>query len=84
MAAGIPISLLPEPHQEGKPQRVHALVTRLPVPAAHAEARALGIDYLWLDGDDPGGPAVRDRFASRPDLFTPMFRQEDVMVYRVN
>ena len=83
MAAGLAIPLLPEPAHEGMPERVHALVTRLPPDAAHAEARALGIDYLYLDGDDPGGAAVRDRFAARPDLFTPMFRQGDVVVYRL-
>lgn len=84
MAAGLAIPLLPEPHHEGAPERVHALVTNLPLDRARREARALGIDYLWMDGDDPGGRDVRDRFLARPDLFTPVFQQVDVVIYRVN
>ena len=83
MAAGLPIALLPEPQQRGLPDRVHALVTRLPLEGAHAEAHALGIDYLYLDGDDEGGAEVRDRFRARPDLFTQVFRRGDVVVYAV-
>jgi hypothetical protein len=83
-AAGLPISLLPEPQQNGLPGRVHAIVTRLPSDQAHAEARALGIDYLYIDGDDQRGSQAHARFSARPDLFTPMFQQNDVVVYRVN
>ena len=57
--------------------------TRLPLAEAHTEALALGIDYLYLDGDDEGGVAVRDRFRARPELFTEMFRRGDVVVYAV-
>jgi len=84
MAAGLPISLLPEPQQHGQAERVHALVTRLPLEAAHAEARSLGIEYLYLDGDDEGGRPTRERFRARPDLFTPMFEQGDVTIYAVD
>ncbi len=83
MAAGLPIALLPEPQQRPIPDRVHALVTRLPLEAAHAEAQALGIDYLYMDGDDEGGSAARERFLARPDLFRQVFRRGDVVVYAV-
>jgi hypothetical protein len=83
MAAGLAIPLLPEPQQEGLPERAHAIITRLPLAEAHTEAQALGIDYLYLDGDDEGGAAVRDRFRARPELFTEMFRRGDVVVYAV-
>ena len=84
MAAGLAIALLPEPAHDGMPERVHALVTRLPIEAAHAEARSLGIEYLYLDADDEGGRATRERFRARPDLFTPMFERGDVTIYAVN
>jgi hypothetical protein len=83
MAAGQALPLLPEPQHEGAAQRVHALLTTLPANCAHAEARALGIDYLWVDGDD-GRRADVQRFAARPDLFTHEFARGEVAVFRVN
>ena len=86
MAAGLPVSLLAEPDQISAPAQVHALMTSLPLDVAHEEARRLGIDYLWFDDDDAaaGNGARADRFLRRPDLFTPIFRQGEVAIYRVN
>jgi hypothetical protein len=86
MAAGQELPLLPEPQHQGAAQRIHALLTRLSAEPAHAEARALGIEYFWFDGDDEAAaerPSLQ-RFASRPDLFTQEFARGDVTVFRVN
>jgi hypothetical protein len=84
MAAGMPISLLEVPAYRERSDRVHALLTTLPAAEAHAAARALGIDYLWLDQDD--APTAADtiaRFVTRPDLFGTVFRRGDVVIFRV-
>ncbi len=83
MAAGEPISLLANPEDERRSRLVHAMLTELAPDAAYAQARALGIDYVWLDQDDGGEEATMARFGARPDLFAPMFRQGSVAIYRV-
>ncbi len=85
LAAGTPISLLPEPNQEAEAAHVHAIFTTLPPEEAHAAAQALAIDYLWIDGDDrkaTTAPALL-RLFGRPDLFPPMFWQGETIVLAV-
>lgn len=86
MAVGQLLPLLPEPHQAGGPERAHAIITALPLDEAHDRARALGIDYVWIDGDDLAAlPDLRTtRFRARLDLFTPVFERDEVSLYRVN
>ena len=47
-------------------------------------ARQLGIQYLWIDGDDRRvyGPGIAVLDAA-PALFTPVFREGEVVVYAV-
>ena len=84
MAAGLPISLLAQPEYERRSQLVHRLFTELPPADAHAEARRLGIGWLWLDQDD-GAAAGRalEQFSTRPDLFTIVFRIGPVTIVEV-
>ena len=51
---------------------------------AHQIARQLGIQYLWVDGDDRRvyGPGIAVLDAA-PALFTPVFREGEVVVYGV-
>jgi len=86
MAVGQALPLLPEPQQEGGKERAHAILVTEPLEGAHDDARSLGIDYFWFDGDDLRARlgANPSRFLARPDLFTLAFRQDDVFVYRVN
>lgn len=85
MVAAIPISLLPEPHHQELSTRVHRIFTELPPEAAHADASAMGIDYLWIDEEDRAAPtaAALDRLLARPDLFPPSFRQGQTIVLGV-
>jgi hypothetical protein len=84
MAAGLPISLLPAPDYVARSERVRAIFSAQSTGDAHAIARELAIDYLWVDGTDraayPGGVA---RLAEDPTLFTPVFLNDEVTVYAV-
>lgn len=85
MAAAIPISLLPEQRHHDLSARVHRIFTELPPEAAHANAAAMGIDYLWIDEEDRAATtsASLDRLERRPDLFPPVFRQGGTLVLAV-
>ena len=52
---------------------------------AHAIARELKIDYLWVDGTDRAAYPDRRRalLAADPTLFTPVFQNDEVTVYGV-
>jgi hypothetical protein len=85
MAAGEPISLLPDAEYERRSQQVHHALTAAPAVEIHSLARTLGIEFFWLDHDDHAtAAATMRRFADRPDLFTPVFAAGDVHIYRVN
>ena len=81
MAAGDPISLLPTPDYRARGAAVHALLSTMDLPAAHASAQDLGIQYLWLDQDDDS--RVAERLETRPDLFGLVFRRGVVRVFDV-
>ncbi|MDQ3068117.1 MAG: hypothetical protein M3R55_00120 [Acidobacteriota bacterium] len=85
MAAAIPISLLPEARHDAISARVHRIYTELDPAAAHAEARAMRIDYLWIDEEDRAAPtgAALDRLLARPDLFPPMYTHGRTVVLAV-
>ena len=86
MAMGEALPLLPEPQQEAGRPKAHAILTTLPLETARDEARHMGIDFLWIDGDDIRARVGANprRFLARPDLFPLVFSQDDVYVYRVN
>jgi len=85
MAMGQALPLLPEPQQAYGKERAHAILVSLPLVAAHDEAQRLGIDYLWFDEDDVTAQlgANPPRFQEHPELFTLVFQQDDVFIYRV-
>jgi hypothetical protein len=83
-AAGLPISLLAQEEYERRSDRVHAMITALPVEAAYETARSLRIGYVWLDRDDQAtAAATAARWATRPDLFAGVFRRGDVTIFAV-
>lgn len=85
MVAAQPISLLPQPHYTALSDRVHAIFTSLSPEQAHAEARAMGIEYLWIDQDDrqaPTGPSL-ERLIARPELFPTLFQQGQTRVLAI-
>lgn len=83
-AAANAIATLPEPENAERVAQVHALFTSDTPDAAYATAKSLGIQYLWLDRQDPFRGDFLDRIYSRKDLFYAVFHQDDVFVIRVN
>ena len=84
MAAGLPISLLPDPAYRHLSREVR-LIYRSGDPArAHDIARELKIDYLWVDDNErrayQGGVAAID---AAPGYFKPVFRNSEVAIYQV-
>jgi hypothetical protein len=83
-AAANAIPLLPEPENPAKCARVNAMFLTESPEAAYATAKALGIDYLWLDQEDAFRVDFLNRISTRHDLFYAVFQQGDVYVMRVN
>jgi hypothetical protein len=82
MAAGLPISLLPMPEYAERSRRVRAMFAAPTVDEAHAIARELRIDYVWVDTRDQAAYGTM-RFAEDPTRFPPLFRNAEVTVYGV-
>lgn len=80
-AAGEPISLLATPAYGERSRAVHDLLVSQDAESSHRAARALGIEYIWLDDtDDPG---IAERLRSRPELFAMPFRRGPVHVFQL-
>ena len=82
MAAGLPISLLPAPAYTERSRRVRAMFAAPSVDEAHAIARELRIDYVWVDATDRAAYGAM-RFADDPTRFPPLFQNTEVTVYGV-
>jgi hypothetical protein len=85
MAAGLPISLVQQPYHRERSDRVHRLFMNPDAKAAWAEARAMRIDFLYLDATDSAvlPVAALEKF-ERPEFFTTAFARDDVRVYAVS
>jgi len=85
MAAGLPISLVLQPYHRERSERVRRLYAVEDAKAAWAEARAMRIDFLYLDAVDRAAQTegAIAKFDVAPDLFQPVFAQDDVRVYAV-
>jgi hypothetical protein len=85
MAAGLPISLVMQPYHRERAERVRRLYAAEDARSAWSEARAMHIDYLYLDAVDRGAQsaAAIAKFEAKPDLFQPAFAQDDVRVFAV-
>ena len=83
-SAGLPISLLPTPEYMARAARVREIFRSRSIDDAHAVARELKIDYLWVDGTDRAAyPEGVGLLAADPTRFTPMFQNDEVTVYGV-
>ncbi len=84
MAAGLPISLLPRPEYDEASEKVRGIFDATDPGTAHQAARALRIDYLWVDEVERRAyPAGAERLAASPGYFEPVFTNGEVTVYRV-
>jgi hypothetical protein len=84
MAAGEPIALLPARDQARLTARVSAMYGSLDAESAAEEARALGIDYLYVDDRERSvhAAAALQKFTASAS-FLPVFRNSQVVVYAV-
>jgi uncharacterized membrane protein len=85
MAAGLPIAMVPlQPYQDMTQRVSDAVFERGSAVERAQAAHGFGIDYLWLGPAEqqkhPDMVAVLD---SRTDLFAPVFRNKDVVIYWV-
>lgn len=85
MAAGLPISLLPQPDYLETSELVRRLFSTTQADEASDLARRLRIDYLYVDSTDTSAyPDGVRKFDEHPALFSRVFTSGDVRVYRVN
>jgi uncharacterized membrane protein len=85
MAAGLPISLLPQPEYMETSERVRSIYQGADAEGASDTARRLRIDYLYVDGTDTAAyPDVVRKFDEHPALFSRVFSSGDARVYRVH
>ncbi len=85
MAAASALPLIMSPAEQAREKWVHTIIASLPPDQAHEAARALHIDYIWIDNDDlkMAPKADLERFGTAPDLFTLALRVGPVSIYRV-
>ena len=84
MAAGLPISLLPIPEYQARSAQVQRLFATAHPAEAHALARRLRIDYVYVDRDDDMAyPEGTRKFDTYLEGFTRVFANGTVRVYRV-
>jgi hypothetical protein len=85
MAAGLPISLLPQPEYLEASEQVKAIYASDDAGEASVLARRLRIDYLYVDATDTAAyPAGVRKFDEQPALFSKVFASGEARVYRVN
>jgi hypothetical protein len=82
MSAGLPISMVPVDKYVAASAKVTELYRMIDARAAFARARELGIDYLVIA---PQERAAFPRFEAlcdgHPELFRPVFRNQEMAVY---
>ena len=88
MAAGLPISLLggtsAGSEYAEKSDRVKTMYSTGSARQAWEIARALRIDYVWVDNvERTAYPAGVSKFDSSPQNFAPVFKNAEVTIYRV-
>jgi hypothetical protein len=85
MAAGQPISLLPQPAYLEASEQVRTIYASDSAAEASAIARRLRIDYLYVDATDTTAyPDGVRKFDQQPALFSKVFSSGEARVYRVN
>jgi hypothetical protein len=84
MAAGDPRTLVADPEYLERSERVRRMYATPTAQEAWDLARALRIDYVWIDDVERAAyPAGMPKFDSSPQFFAPAFRNDRVTIYRV-
>jgi uncharacterized membrane protein len=84
MAQGLPISLLVTDEVKDAAARIDTVFSGSDPDAAWRTARDEGINYLFVGRvEREAFPGSAEKFASRPDLFLPVFSNPDAAIYAV-
>jgi uncharacterized membrane protein len=83
MAAGLPISLMHVPAYDDRSRLVREIFATADILRACGLARALDIDYLYVDGTDRAYYRHARKFDQRPGCFETVYRNPQVTVYAI-
>jgi len=85
MAAGLPISMIPlRPYQEASEHVRSGIFRARTADEAYATATFLRIGYVVVGAPERAAyPDGLARLAERPDLFSEVFRNDALTIYRV-
>jgi hypothetical protein len=84
MAAGDPRTLVADPEYIERSERVRQMYVTTSARQAWDLARALRIDYVWVDRvEREAYPSGIAKFDASPELFAPAFKNAEVSIYRV-
>jgi hypothetical protein len=84
MAAGTPRTMVDDPEYHERSERVRVMYATTSAQQARDLARALRIDYVWIDDVERAAyPSGMPKFESSPQFFAPAFKNSEVTVYRV-
>lgn len=83
--AGLPVSMTPiTPYREAADDVYWGIFRARSADEAHNMATFMGIDYLAMGIPERRAyPSGVGQIASRPDLFAPMFRNDEMTIFRV-
>jgi hypothetical protein len=81
MASGNALPLLGRPTYEQRNRLVKGIYAGTDARLAWQQARALGIEYLYVDDTERTVYPQVSKFDSAPQFFTPVFRNAEVTVY---
>jgi len=81
MASGNALALLARPLYEEQNQKIKRIYASSDPHTAWQQARALGIEYLYVDAAERTAYPQVSRFDRAPELFAPVFRNREATVY---
>lgn len=81
MASGNALPLLARPTYEERNKRVQEIYSSADPRQAWKDARALGIEYLYVDDTERTVYPQVSKFDGAPELFAPVFRNREAAVY---
>jgi hypothetical protein len=81
MASGNALPLLARPTYDERNRLVKGIYAGTDAHLAWQQARALGIDYLYVDDTERTAYPHVSKFDAAPDLFKPVFRNAEAVVY---
>ena len=84
MAASLPRTLVDVPEYHERSAKVHDMFATVDAQEAWTIARALRIDYIYVDDVERSAYPAGVRKFENTALFAQVFRNAEVSIYRVN